>query len=238
MLFAAYAPLVVAVGTRFPFALWAFMRQQRAEMQEQATRLGSVVKGETKGELSVPRGDIITIVLTLPETVFALDKGSEPVRRIVWTGSVQKAQFTIFVREDAPIGRHLCSAVLLCGVSAATLEFAIVVSEYRDVMRAAAVAAASAAAKGSSTDAGLQAGGVGERGARSVEGVGHGPSTQLNILETRFESLPVTCPLLHMEDIEVEKVRPKRCVCTKARAALDFLSSRRPTYPLSLAYAL
>ena len=66
MLFAAYAPLVVAKGNRFPFSLWAFLRHQRREMQERATHSGSVVKGETTHDFIVPRGDIITIVLDFP----------------------------------------------------------------------------------------------------------------------------------------------------------------------------
>ena len=66
VLFAAYAPLVVGKGSRFPLSLWAFLRHQRREMQERATHFGSVAKGETTHELIVPRGDIITIVLHCP----------------------------------------------------------------------------------------------------------------------------------------------------------------------------
>ena len=117
-----------------------------------------------------------------------------------------QAVFDIFVRTDATSGRHECRATLLCGTCAADLRFSITVSDLRDVMRAAGVAAASAARSGTATDDGLRAGGVGEMGARMEQNT-YGPSTQLNILETRFESLPVSCPVLHMDDVEVQQVR-------------------------------
>ncbi len=40
----------------------------------------------------VPRGDIITITLCLPEDVF---ERSDTVRRLVWTGDFQQALFQV-----------------------------------------------------------------------------------------------------------------------------------------------
>ena len=56
------------------------------------------------------------------------------------------------------------------------------------------------------TDKGLEAGPVTEMGARSVDACTHGPSVELNILESRFESLPVECPMMSMDDIDVKQV--------------------------------
>ncbi len=53
VLFSAYAPLVVPKGSRFPLSIWAYLRQQRAEMQERATRRGDVVKGESSEDFTV-----------------------------------------------------------------------------------------------------------------------------------------------------------------------------------------
>ena len=55
VLFAAYAPLVIAPDSMFPIAVWAFLKQQKAAMQEAATRRGNVMKGETKDDFLVCR---------------------------------------------------------------------------------------------------------------------------------------------------------------------------------------
>ena len=85
------------------------------------------------------------------------------------------------------------------------VHFAITVSDLRDVMRAAGVAAAAAARSGTATTDGRTAGSVGEMGARMAHST-YGPSTQLDILETRFEALPVSCPVMHFGDVEVHQV--------------------------------
>lgn len=192
--FACYAPLVVARGSRFPLAVWAFLQQQREEMAAHASRVGSVMRGEAKDDLPVSRGDLVTIVLTVPEAVFSAR--GDGVRRMVWLGSVQHASFLLDVLPSAPSGRHACSASVVCGVHALCMQFSIAVSDTRDVGRAAAVAAASAARHGF----------VGERGARCVvEGPACGPTADLNLLDTRFVNLPRRCAsldwsLLRFED--------------------------------------
>jgi hypothetical protein len=98
--------------------------------------------------VQVSRGDLVTIVLTVPEAVFSAR--GDGVRRMVWLGSVQHASFLLDVLPSAPSGRHACSASVVCGVHALCMQFSIAVSDTRDVGRAAAVAAASAARHGAS----------------------------------------------------------------------------------------
>ena len=76
----------------------------------------------------MPRGDVITIVLQLPEDVFATDEG---VRRVVWSGQPHQASFNVRVLKGASRGRHECCAVVLCGLAAARLTFGLLVSDVR-----------------------------------------------------------------------------------------------------------
>ena len=69
-------------------------------------------------------------------------------RRRVVSCHLSQVTFSVNVRSDAPRARHVCTAVVLCGLEAVTMEFGVVVSDLRDVYTAAGVAAASASRRG------------------------------------------------------------------------------------------
>ena len=99
--------------------------------------------------VQVPRGDLITIVLHLPVDVFDVSGGRDGcMRRIVWTGSVQKTTFHARVKATAVPARYSCYADVLCGAQVAQLHFGLTVGTQRDVLAAAGVAAAAAAKRG------------------------------------------------------------------------------------------
>ena len=98
-------------------------------------------------------------------------------------------------------------------------------------MQAAGVAAASAALRGVPTArGGLMAGGVGEMGARTSKG-GVAQPTQLNILKSRFEALPLECPTVSMDELEV---CVHRAVCVQGRGGTRLSCCAAPSRCLCL----
>ncbi|GMF14967.1 unnamed protein product [Phytophthora lilii] len=124
--FSAFAPPSVCPSPKpFQFTVWAFLLNQRAEMQELARSdhpESRKLSLETK--LDVRRGALVHVTLEVPNGFEVLNGATQG---FAWEGEISSAEYDVVCTDGAAFGRVLFKARITVGSSVAVLNSFVLV---------------------------------------------------------------------------------------------------------------
>jgi serine/threonine protein kinase len=88
--FSVFAPASISPGTSFILEVWAYLREQREQLLEMASRHGRLIERGSRGPVLAARGTELTLVLRLDG--FNL---SEPNESFFWLGEISNVPFIV-----------------------------------------------------------------------------------------------------------------------------------------------
>ncbi|KAH9126640.1 hypothetical protein AeMF1_002948, partial [Aphanomyces euteiches] len=125
--FTAYAPPVVALESEFDFFIWAFLANQRDDMEEQAIAADSRCRQLSREMmLSMRRGAVAHIHLQVPDGFLVLGDG--PNKSLHWHGKVTSANYCIQCTSSAPTDQVMFEAKIVVGTNVMVLKSFVFVS--------------------------------------------------------------------------------------------------------------
>ncbi|CAK4087938.1 unnamed protein product [Aphanomyces euteiches] len=125
--FAAYAPPIVGINVPFNFVIWAFLANQREEMQEQATSDGSQSRQLSREMLmDIRQGASVHIHLEAPSGFTILEDG--PTQTLFWKGELTSANYTIQCTLAPQMDQVMFRAKIIVGEKVIVLKSFIFVS--------------------------------------------------------------------------------------------------------------
>ncbi|CAK4684669.1 unnamed protein product [Aphanomyces euteiches] len=125
--FAAYAPPIVGINVPFNFVIWAFLANQREEMQEQATSDGSQSRQLSREMLmDIRQGASVHIHLEAPSGFTILEDG--PTQTLFWKGELTSANYTIQCTLAPHMDQVMFQAKIIVGEKVIVLKSFIFVS--------------------------------------------------------------------------------------------------------------
>ncbi|KAL3674479.1 hypothetical protein V7S43_000427 [Phytophthora oleae] len=130
--FSAFAPPSVCPSPKpFQFTVWAFLLNQRAEMQELAkSDHPESRKLSLESKLDVRRGALVHVTLEVPNGFEVLNGATQG---FAWEGEISSVNYDVVCTEGAAFGRVLFKARITVGSSVAVLNsFVLVGSRVMD----------------------------------------------------------------------------------------------------------
>ncbi|KAG1711781.1 hypothetical protein DVH05_009024 [Phytophthora capsici] len=130
--FSAFAPPSVCPSPKpFQFTVWAFLLNQRAEMQELAkSDYPESRKLSLESKLDVRRGALVHVTLEVPNGFEVLNGATQG---FAWEGDISNVNYDVVCTEGAAFGRVLFKARITVGSSVAVLNsFVLVGSRVMD----------------------------------------------------------------------------------------------------------
>ncbi|CAK4743579.1 unnamed protein product [Aphanomyces euteiches] len=125
--FTAYAPPVVALESEFDFFIWAFLANQRDDMEEQAIAADSRCRQLSREMmLSMRRGALAHIHLQVPDGFVVL--GGDPNNLLHWHGKMTSANYYIQCTTSAPTDQVMFEAKIVVGTNVMVLKSFVFVS--------------------------------------------------------------------------------------------------------------
>ncbi|RLN88797.1 hypothetical protein BBJ28_00015232 [Nothophytophthora sp. Chile5] len=124
--FNAFAPPSVCPSPKpFQFTVWAFLLNQRAEMQERAqTEHPDSSKLSLETKLDVRRGALVHVTLEVPSGFRVLNGATQG---FAWEGKISSVNYDVECTEGAAFGRVLFKARITVGASVAILNSFVLV---------------------------------------------------------------------------------------------------------------
>ncbi|KAL4128041.1 hypothetical protein PRIC2_007035 [Phytophthora ramorum] len=124
--FSAFAPPSVCPSVNpFQFTVWAFLLNQRAEMQELArTDHPESRKLSLETKLNVRRGALVHVTLEVPNGFQVLNGATQG---FAWEGDISSVDYDVVCTEGAAFGRVLFKARITVGSSVAVLNAFVLV---------------------------------------------------------------------------------------------------------------
>lgn len=120
--FSIYAPTSISPGSQFILNVWAYMNEQKTDMELIASREGTYEKREEKGPVPARMREIIQFNLILPPPFEVLNK----IDNIIWLKEITNASFPVSVPESIALGIHFGHVkVFIQGVQVLRIDFII-----------------------------------------------------------------------------------------------------------------
>lgn len=127
--FSAFAPPSVCPSPKpFQFTVWAFLLNQRAEMEERArSDRPESRKLSLETKLDVRRGALVHVTLEVPNGFRVLNGATQGFS---WEGELSNVEYDVECTEDVAFGRVLFKAHITVGSSVATLNSFVLVGSH------------------------------------------------------------------------------------------------------------
>ncbi|KAG4061941.1 hypothetical protein PC123_g3193 [Phytophthora cactorum] len=124
--FSAFAPPSVCLSPKpFQFTVWAFLLNQRSEMQELAkSDHPESRKLSLESKLDVRRGALVHVTLEVPNGFEVLNGATQG---FAWEGNISSVDYDVMCTEGAAFGRVLFKARITVGSSVAVLNSFVLV---------------------------------------------------------------------------------------------------------------
>ncbi|KAF1777745.1 Tyrosine-protein kinase, catalytic domain [Phytophthora cactorum] len=124
--FSAFAPPSVCLSPKpFQFTVWAFLLNQRSEMQELAkSDHPESRKLSLESKLDVRRGALVHVTLEVPNGFEVLNGATQG---FAWEGDISSVDYDVMCTEGAAFGRVLFKARITVGSSVAVLNSFVLV---------------------------------------------------------------------------------------------------------------
>ncbi|MFW9866515.1 MAG: toll/interleukin-1 receptor domain-containing protein [Candidatus Thorarchaeota archaeon] len=120
--FSIYAPTSISPGSQFILNVWAYMNEQKTDMELIASREGNYEKREEKGPVLARKGEIIQFNLVLPPPFEVLNE----IDNIFWLKKITNASFPVSVPESIALGIHFGHVkVFIQGIQVLRIDFTL-----------------------------------------------------------------------------------------------------------------
>jgi len=124
--FSIYTPVSIFPGTKFILSLWAYLNEQKPDMETVASREGTYVRREEKGPILAKEGEKFQALLILPSPFEVPNE----MDTIIWLGNITKATFPISVPKTIEIGTHLGEVqIFIDGIMKLRIHFTLEIGE-------------------------------------------------------------------------------------------------------------
>jgi len=124
--FSVYTPTSISPGIKFILNVWAYLNEQKIDMEKIASKEETYEKRDEKGPIPATKGDIFQIFLVLPPPFEVLNE----IDTIIWLEEITNATFPVSVPEDIATGIHLGHIeIFMKGIQVLRIDFSVKVGE-------------------------------------------------------------------------------------------------------------
>ncbi|MFX0073943.1 MAG: toll/interleukin-1 receptor domain-containing protein [Candidatus Hermodarchaeota archaeon] len=124
--FSVYTPTSLSPGIKFILNVWAYLKEQKTDMEKIASKEETYEKKDDKGPIPAKKGDIFQIRLLLPPPFEVLND----IDSIIWLEEITNATFPVSVPDDISSGNHLGHVeIFMKGIQVLRIDFSIKIGE-------------------------------------------------------------------------------------------------------------
>jgi len=124
--FSVYTPTSISPGIKFILNVWAYLNEQKTDVEKIASKEETYEKRDEKGPIPAIKGDIFQILLVLPPPFEVLNE----IDTIIWLEEITNATFPVSVPEDIATGIHLGHIeIFMKGIQVLRIDFSIKIGE-------------------------------------------------------------------------------------------------------------